>query len=143
MDSFDSSNFTIMPTAGTRLLSESPHFHPSAGTFEGDLSLSELSLSHRQDQTQERVDLRASDDENDQNPRSEEEEEVDAEELAKRKRQAVKLREEKLQHDIFLLKKLNGAFALYTDSLRSAQSSTEVCLMVSKLIPLANCGYRG
>jgi len=40
-------------------------------------------------------------------------------------RKAARMREEKLQNDLFLLKKLNGAFSLYTDALRATQSSTE------------------
>ena len=35
-------------------------------------------------------------------------------------------REERLRHDLFVMRKLNDAFALYNDSLGSAQSATEV-----------------
>ena len=41
-------------------------------------------------------------------------------------RKAARAREGKLQNDLFLLKKLNSAFSLYTDALRATQSSTEV-----------------
>jgi hypothetical protein len=39
---------------------------------------------------------------------------------------AVQLREEKLQNDLFMLRQLNGAFAVYNDALREAQVGTEV-----------------
>lgn len=35
-------------------------------------------------------------------------------------------REDRLRHDLFVMRKLNDAFALYIDSLSSAQSATEV-----------------
>jgi hypothetical protein len=39
---------------------------------------------------------------------------------------AAQLREEKLQNDIFVLRQLNGTFAVYNDALREAQAGTEV-----------------
>jgi len=39
---------------------------------------------------------------------------------------AAQLREEKLQNDLFVLRQLNGAFAVYNDALREAQAGTEV-----------------
>jgi hypothetical protein len=68
----------------------------------------------------------------------EEEEEVGAEadetvrgndrdvEDADRTSVAAQLREEKLQNDLFILRQLNGAFAVYNDALREAQAGTEV-----------------
>ena len=50
----------------------------------------------------------------------------DEEAQIRRARKAARTREEKLQNDLFLLKKLNSAFSLYTDTLRAIQSSTEV-----------------
>ena len=50
----------------------------------------------------------------------------DEEAQIRRARKAARTREEKLQNDLFLLKKLNNAFSLYTDTLRATQSSTEV-----------------
>ena len=44
----------------------------------------------------------------------------------RRARKAARSREEKLKSDMFLPKKLNGAFSLYTDVLRATQSSTEM-----------------
>ena len=38
----------------------------------------------------------------------------------------AQLREEKLQNDLFVLRQLNGAFAVYNDALREAQAGTEV-----------------
>ena len=38
----------------------------------------------------------------------------------------VQSREEKLQSDLFVLRQLNGAFAVYNDALREAQGGTEV-----------------
>jgi len=38
--------------------------------------------------------------------------------------------EEKLQNDIFVLRQLNGAFAVYNDALREAQGGTEVKLLM-------------
>ena len=48
------------------------------------------------------------------------------EDLEKARRIAVKTREEKLQHDLFMLKKLNSAFEVHKDALRETKSSTEV-----------------
>jgi hypothetical protein len=39
---------------------------------------------------------------------------------------AVQSRDEKLQSDLFVLRQLNGAFAVYNDALREAQGGTEV-----------------
>jgi hypothetical protein len=39
---------------------------------------------------------------------------------------ATQSREEKLQSDLFVLRQLNGAFAVYNDALREAQGGTEV-----------------
>jgi hypothetical protein len=40
---------------------------------------------------------------------------------------AAKAREDKLQSDLYVLKKLNASFALFNDALRSTQTATEVC----------------
>jgi len=37
-------------------------------------------------------------------------------------------KEEKLQHDLFVLKKINSSFAVYRDALRDTQSANEVRL---------------
>lgn len=43
------------------------------------------------------------------------------------KHQAAKLREEKLQRDLFILKKLNSSFALFNEALKDTKTGTEVC----------------
>jgi hypothetical protein len=49
---------------------------------------------------------------------------------------AAQLREEKLQNDLFVLRQLNSAFAVYNDALREAQAGTEVKLPVYWLQPV-------
>jgi len=44
------------------------------------------------------------------------------------KRHAARLREEKLQSDIFILKKLNSSFALFNDALQDTRSANQVGL---------------
>jgi hypothetical protein len=47
------------------------------------------------------------------------------------KRQAAKAREEKLQRDLFILKKLNSSFAAFNEVLKDTQTGTEVCFIVN------------
>jgi hypothetical protein len=42
------------------------------------------------------------------------------------KRQVAKVREEKLQRDLFILKKLNSSFAAFNEVLKDTQTGTEV-----------------
>ena len=49
------------------------------------------------------------------------------EDMENAKRQAARTREEKLQHDLFVLKKLNSAFEVYKGALQEAKSATDVC----------------
>lgn len=130
MDSVDlSADLTALPTNHTtRLLSESPLIGRS-----NQLALSSSDLVSVHDLPQgDRSQSHAVDDEHDGDEAEEglqegEEGEGDDEEAQIRKaRKAARIREEKLQNDLFLLKKLNGAFSLYTDALRATQSSTEV-----------------
>jgi hypothetical protein len=126
MDSVDiSADLTALPTnnGGARLLSESPLVGSSR---ESDLSSSDLPAGDgsqgegencEQDEDEVEEELR---DEGDDGVEEEEEDEM------RRARKAARTREEKLQNDLFLLKKLNSAFSLYTDALRTTQSSTEV-----------------
>ena len=137
MDSIDlSADLTALPTNHTaRLLSESPLIgrsnHP-------DLSSSDLLSVHDLPQ-RDRSQSHAAEDEGeveeglreDGEGGEGEEEEEDEEAEIRRARKAARTREEKLQNDLFLLKKLNGAFSLYTDALRATQSSTEVSWRVS------------
>ena len=130
MDSIDlSADFTALPTNQTaRLLSESPLIERSGHP---DLSSSDLLSAHdlpEGDRNQSHV----VDDEHDEDEVEEGLQEgeggegEDEEAQIRRARKAARTREEKLQNDLFLLKKLNGAFSLYTDALRATQSSTEV-----------------
>lgn len=52
----------------------------------------------------------------------------DGEEAEKAKRHAAKLREEKLQSDIFILRKLNVSFATFKEALEDAGSANEASL---------------
>lgn len=146
MDSFDLSSDFAVPNSGSRLMSESPlHANSSSNHSEDDLSLADLSLTERSqprnlqrrpfsllaqprfgDQTQDdsavededAVDPTAGDDPFDQTMTPEEVERV--------KKLAAKTREEKLESDLFILRKLNSAFGVYQDALKETQSSTEV-----------------
>ncbi|KAJ7287499.1 hypothetical protein C8J57DRAFT_1284085 [Mycena rebaudengoi] len=102
-------------SGGSRLLSESP-FLPSGSSLSShtgpggdDLSISELSLSNR-------TDLEDGDD-GPVLPDPEEQERV--------KRHVGKLRDEKLQNDAFILKKLNASLASYKEVLGDVASQNE------------------
>ncbi|KAH0827884.1 hypothetical protein J3R83DRAFT_3512 [Lanmaoa asiatica] len=45
---------------------------------------------------------------------------------------AEKAREEKLQSDLFILKKLNASFAVLNDALQATKGATEVCLSLAR-----------
>ena len=130
MDSVDlSADLTALPINHTaRLLSESPLIGRSS---QPDLSSSDLLSVHdlpQGDRSQSHaVDEEHEEDEVEKDLREEGDgEDEDEEAQIRRARKAARTREEKLQNDLFLLKKLNGAFSLYTDALRATQSSTEV-----------------
>jgi len=130
MDSVDlSADFTALPTSQTaRLLSESLLIERSGHP---DLSSSDLLSAHdlpQGDRSQgHAVDDEHGEDEVEEDLRGGEGGEGEDEEAQiRRARKAARTREEKLQNDLFLLKKLNSAFSLYTDALRATQSSTEV-----------------
>ena len=128
MDSIDlSADLTALPTnTATRLLSESPMVGTSSRS---DLSSSQH-LSVNDLSTGDLGQGEAEDDGRDEDEVEEdlrdEGEGVDEEAEIRKARKAARTREEKLQNDLFLLKKLNSAFSLYTDALRTTQSSTEV-----------------
>ncbi|TFK86627.1 hypothetical protein K466DRAFT_576286 [Polyporus arcularius HHB13444] len=139
MDSFDISDFQ-MPASGSRLLSEpTPDISSSSSTRTGpggdDLSISELSLSDRAHSKSARrrpfsllaprPDESAVTDDDVEEGEGGIDETMTQEDLEKAKRLAVKTREEKLQHDLFMLKKLNSAFEVYKDALRETKSSTD------------------
>ncbi|GJE95490.1 DASH complex subunit Duo1-domain-containing protein [Phanerochaete sordida] len=149
MDLSDVSSEFVVDESGSRLLSESL-VHPSTssrgggGSHDaGDLSLSELSLTdpsqpppHRRRPFSLLAQPRSP------SPKSfhlhgsalaEEEEEYDEEvndtmtpeDAEKARRAAGRTREEKLQSDLFMLKKLNSAFEVYKEALRETKNSTE------------------
>ena len=152
MDSIDlSADLTALPTNhNARLLSESPLIGRSSHSdiHSSDLSVRDLPTGdrgegqavndeHEEDEVEE--DLRGEGDEGEE----EEEGGEDEEAQIRRARKAARTREEKLQNDLFLLKKLNNAFSLYTDALRSTQSSTDVSSMFPPDIPLDLTGACG
>lgn len=149
MDSFDIPHYTN-PHNDSRLLSEpslsaaSTASSSRTGPGGDDLSLSELSLSERPQSKAARrrpFSLLAQ-------PRSPDESALDddgyseadvegldttmtQEEAEKARRLTAKTREEKLQNDLFVLKKLNAAFEIYKDALRETKSGTDVSHRIS------------
>lgn len=60
------------------------------------------------------------------------------EDLEKMKKLSASVHEEKLQNDLFVLKKLNSALEVYKDALKEMKSSTEVCMeAVQRPCPLS------
>ncbi|KAH7926747.1 hypothetical protein BV22DRAFT_965664, partial [Leucogyrophana mollusca] len=126
--------------SGSRLLSESPP-EPSRSTSHtgpggADLSLSELSLADRPREDKPfRFSLlapRTYDDDpfdesriEDEHDPGGEDSELQADNTVVGRAVAAKTREEKLQHDLFILKKLNSSFALFNDALMATQTGTE------------------
>lgn len=87
-----------------------------------DLSISELSLS---DQTLRPFSLLAP-------PEPDTDTEQPEEPVAQQsQRQSAKAREEKLQSDIFILRKLNASFELFNDALQDTGSANQVILRLS------------
>jgi hypothetical protein len=132
MDSLSSSNLTF-PESGSRLLSESsPGFYPNTGPGGDDISISELSLSRPFSLTRPEPSRPAHEDDGD----SFYQDDIDAGDIddvrqddpdpEKAKRLAGTLREEKLQSDAFILKKLNASFALFNEALAKTGSANEV-----------------
>ena len=133
MFSPDSTDISI-PSYASRLLSESPPHPSTSQTGHGgdDLSLSELAIADRPD-FQRPFSLLArqelpiegdailgsgSDDEGGGVKGDE-----DVEGMSK---QAMKDREEKLQSDLFILKKLNASFLVFREALDDTSSANEV-----------------
>lgn len=142
---FSPSDISI-PSGGSRILSES---YTDTGPGGADLSLSELSIAspsihykpfniitavnpraqaHRDiiededsfqpDRTVLSNDTTEAEHEGDQTPTAEETHAVNSSE---------KTREEKLQNDLFVLKKINASLGAYHEALLSTRSSTDVC----------------
>lgn len=137
MDSIDfSTDLTALPTDhNARLLSESPPIGRSSlpDIPSSDFSVHDLPTGDRSQS--QAVNDGHEEGEAEEGPRGEGDERGEGEEggedeeaQIRRARKAARTREEKLQNDLFLLKKLDGAFSLYTDALRTTQSSTEVSL---------------
>lgn len=151
MNPDDSSNISFLAD-GSRLLSESPilsAYSTQTGLGGEDLSLSELSLSDRssshhfekpfsllapqgpstpaQDNSHNlEHDLEADDLGSDPD-------DLYVEHAEKDMRNASKAREEKLQSDIFILRRLNGSFALFNEALQDTESANQVRLVLSLL----------
>ncbi|KAF5385831.1 hypothetical protein D9615_002246 [Tricholomella constricta] len=138
-NSLDSSDI-LFPGSGSRLLSESmlPSISSShTGLGGDDLSISELSLADRTPVAQKPFSLLAPTEssltrpendhghDDDLNQREDEEDTDDEEKVEQNKRHAAKLREEKLQSDIFILRKLNASFAMFNEALRDTGSANQ------------------
>lgn len=136
----DDSDFSLPTASGSRLLSDSPLILPSNPSFSntgpcgGDLSLSELSIADRPSSLFSKpFTLLAgpSTFENDGDTsgygksHSLPEQAAEVDDRTKRK-VLEKQREEKLQSDLFILKKLNSAFALFHVALDESGSANEV-----------------
>ena len=143
MFSGDTSDITF--SSGSRLLSESPLLpsssslsHSETGPGGDDLSLSELFLADRPTPrpststlfhpNQSVRGLRPFNDDSLSGGGGGEFEKRENDEQIKR--QTAKAREEKLQRDLFILKKLNTSFAAFNEVLKDTQTGTEVCFML-------------
>ena len=73
----------------------------------------------------------------------EEHQKVVQEVAVKDKREAARLREEKLQSDLFILKKLNAAFESFNDALEETGSANEVCLQYLVVLIMHSMPYAG
>lgn len=138
--------------SGSRLLSESSLIHSSSssslsrtGPGGDDLSLSELSLSERpqpppsrrpkfsllaqplpQDVSSHSDDSAIAEEDAEEDVQVGLDHTMTQEDVERAKKLAARTREEKLQHDLFILKKLNTAFEVYKEALKEAKSGTEV-----------------
>lgn len=150
MFSADISDLTF--SSGSRLLSESPQLpssssllHSHTGPGGDDLSLSELSIPDRptpRPSTSASFHHKKSAEDDPFNNDSLLDEDGDEDETGKpevdehTKRQAAKAREEKLQRDLFILKKLNSSFATFNQVLKDTQTGTEVCFRMTSFLLL-------
>ncbi|KAJ7579208.1 hypothetical protein C8J56DRAFT_965096 [Mycena floridula] len=127
MYSAGSSDISV-PGSISRLLSESPLLEStSTGHGGDDLSISELSLSDRTALFEQKpFSLLARPHEASRVEAQDEDElRVDQEDPERPKRNAVRLREEKLQSDLFILKKINSTFAMFSDALDETGSAND------------------
>jgi len=135
----NSSEFSDIPLSAinSRLLSLSPVLASDSSLPEiNDLSLSELSLNHyagpsgvislpAQDTSASSTSKRDGDcnEASGSPPHG-----LCADDAEKTKRNETKLHEEKLQSDLFILKKLNASFAMFHEALDAAGSANQVRL---------------
>ncbi|KAF9777752.1 hypothetical protein BJ322DRAFT_521350 [Thelephora terrestris] len=125
-----SADLTALPIdQNARLLSESPLIGRSSHSDIASSDLSVHDLPTRNRSQGQAMNDEHEEDEVEKSPRIEgedgEEGGDDEEAQIRRARKAARMREEKLQNDLFLLNKLNNSLLLYTDALRATQSSTE------------------
>jgi hypothetical protein len=135
----NSSEFSDIPLSATdsRLLSLSPVLASDSSLPEiNDLSLSELSLNHCAGPSGV-ISLLAQDDSASSTSKHDGDcngasgsppHGLSADDTEKTKRNETKLREEKLQSDLFILKKLNASFAMFHEALDAAGSANQVRL---------------
>lgn len=134
-DSFEL-NFAL--NSGSHLLSEAPILPSSSqedhDSTQADLSLSELSLQDRTVTSDKPFTLLNPDrtresaiDENEEEDENADVEEEHEDETAMRDR--GRRRNEKLQSDLFVLRKLNSSFALYNEALENTGSANEVSIV--------------
>ncbi|KAG6820732.1 hypothetical protein H0H93_012378 [Arthromyces matolae] len=135
-NSLDSSEILFL-TSGSRLMSESPIIPSSSSSRTGlggeDLSLSELSVIDRTPVPSKPFsllaparDLSLTQPNDSQHPDDlSHTEDVDDNHVEQDGRRAAKQREDKLQSDIFILKKLNASFAIFNEALQDTGSANE------------------
>ena len=99
--------------------------HMSPDDHDRDLSISELSLS---DQTLKPFSLLAPPAPPEPDIDTEESEESEEPVVQQSQKQSAKAREEKLQSDIFILRKLNASFELFNEALQDTGSANQVIL---------------
>ena len=143
MSSQDFSSDFHISNSGSRLLSESLISGSSRTGYGGDdLSLSELSVHDRPLQRPQRKfslfaqpnsptgadESAVADEDDDAQVFGEDaaDQTMRPEDIEKAQRVAAKTREEKLQNDLFALRKINAAFDAYKETLRNTQSFTDV-----------------
>ncbi|KAJ3762400.1 hypothetical protein EV360DRAFT_92451 [Lentinula raphanica] len=138
----DFSSDLSFDASGSRLLSESPNL-PSTSSSQADLSISELSLLDRPSSSS-KGDDRNSDNEDGEGETTQRQINIDddalsnAEEREQIKRTKAKLREDKLQSDIFVLRKLNAAFSSFNDALDGVGDANEATQQLSQTEGLLN-----
>ncbi|KAG5638309.1 hypothetical protein H0H81_000727 [Sphagnurus paluster] len=149
-NSFDSSDISFS-ASGSRLLSESLVLQSSSshtGLGGDDLSISELSSAERTHLSQKPFDhlaaresstLEAVEDYEDDSDQEVHEEHDHGEQAEQQRRHRTKLREEKLQSDIFILRKLNASFATFNEALQDTGSANQrIALQLEQTDALLN-----